>query len=55
MGPRASELIRDALPRGSAALAVLPGRGHWLHVEAADDVARELDRWLREAPTEERR
>ena len=45
MGSRASELIRDALPAGLAQLETLPGRGHWLHVEAPDDVLRALDAW----------
>jgi pimeloyl-ACP methyl ester carboxylesterase len=49
MGPRASELIRDALPEGRGRLVVLPERGHWLHVEAPDDVLVELDRWRRDA------
>jgi len=45
MGPRASELIREALPEGVAKLETLPGRGHWLHVEAPDDVLRAIDAW----------
>ncbi len=46
MGPRASEIIRDALPAGTGTLRVLPGCGHWIHVQAADEVARALDAWL---------
>lgn len=45
MGPRASEIIRDALPQGIGRLRSLPGRGHWLHVEAPDDVLRAIDEW----------
>jgi pimeloyl-ACP methyl ester carboxylesterase len=44
MGPRASEIIASALP--DATLRVLPGRGHWTHVEAAEDVLAALDPWL---------
>ncbi len=46
MGPRASELIAQALPSGAASLTVLPGCGHWIHVEAADSVLEALDGWL---------
>jgi pimeloyl-ACP methyl ester carboxylesterase len=46
MGPRASEIIAAALPDSLATLEVLPGLGHWLHVEAADAVVEALDRWL---------
>jgi pimeloyl-ACP methyl ester carboxylesterase len=45
MGPRASELIRDALPEGRGRLEVIPGRGHWLHVEAPANVIRALEEW----------
>lgn len=45
MGPRASEIIRDALPAGLARLEILPGRGHWLHVEAPGEVLRAIDAW----------
>jgi pimeloyl-ACP methyl ester carboxylesterase len=44
--PRASEIIAAALPDSLATLEVLPGLGHWLHVEAADAVVEALDRWL---------
>jgi 3-oxoadipate enol-lactonase len=46
MGPRASELIAHALPKGLATLQVLPGCGHWIHVEAADAVLEAIDGWL---------
>ena len=44
MGPKASEIIRTALSNG--VLHVLPGCGHWTHVEAPDPVVALLDRWL---------
>jgi 3-oxoadipate enol-lactonase len=45
MGPKASQIIHDALPAGRARLEVIAGRGHWLHVEAAPEVVRAFDRW----------
>ena len=48
MGPRASEIIRDALPEGRARFELVPGRGHWLHVEAPDVVMDAVDRWQSE-------
>jgi len=51
MGPKASEIIRDALPEGRARLVVLPGRGHWLHVEAPGYVIRAIDGYLTRAPS----
>lgn len=44
MGPKASEIIAGALP--DATLHVLPGLGHWTHVEAPDDLLAALDPWL---------
>jgi 3-oxoadipate enol-lactonase len=49
MGPKASEIIRAALPPALARLEVLSERGHWLHVEAPDRVIEALDRWLSDA------
>jgi 3-oxoadipate enol-lactonase len=46
MGPRASELISHAVPAGTASLRVLPGQGHWIHVDAADAVLEAIDEWL---------
>ena len=46
MGPRASEIVHASLPPGRGTLEILPGRGHWLHVEAPDRVIDALDRWL---------
>ena len=43
MGPKASENIAAELPH--AKLEVLPGRGHWIHVEAPDALVAALDRW----------
>jgi 3-oxoadipate enol-lactonase len=45
MGPRASALLAEALP--DARLQVLPGRGHWIHLEAPDELAAALEGWLR--------
>ena len=46
MGPHASEIISHSLRKGLATLEVLPGCGHWIHVEAADAVIDAVDRWL---------
>ena len=46
MGPKASQIIHDAMPEGTAQLRTLPGLGHWLHVEAPDEVLSALDEWL---------
>lgn len=48
MGSRASERIAEALPPARATLEVVPGAGHWLHVECPDRVLAALDRWLAE-------
>ena len=42
MGPRASQIIHDALPQGRARLEVVPERGHWLHLEVPERVATHL-------------
>lgn len=47
MGPRASEIIRDHM--AGALLEVVPGRGHWLHVDAPEVVLAAIDRVLGEA------
>ena len=44
MGPRASEIIADRMP--DATLEVVPGAGHWIHVEAPDVFVGALDPWL---------
>ena len=46
MGPKASQIIADALPEGRSQLRVLPERGHWLHVEAPDTLVEVLRPWL---------
>ena len=46
MGSRASEIIAEALPTDASTLQVLPGCGHWIHVEAAAAVVDAIDRWL---------
>jgi len=46
MGPRASEQIADSISPARAELAVVPGVGHWVHVEAPGAFEAELDRWL---------
>jgi 3-oxoadipate enol-lactonase len=46
MGPKASEIIHAALPAQRSELRTLPGRGHWLHVEAPGEVVAALDPWL---------
>jgi pimeloyl-ACP methyl ester carboxylesterase len=44
MGPKASALLAEAIP--GAELVVLPGLGHWTHVEAPDQVVGAVERWL---------
>lgn len=44
MGPKASEIIAEALP--DATLHVLPDLGHWTHVEAPEAVLEALAPWL---------
>ncbi len=43
LGSKASELLCDAIPH--ATLVVLPGLGHWTHVDAPAQVAQALARW----------
>jgi len=35
-----------AMPKGRAELLRVPDKGHWLQIEAVDDVVAALDRWL---------
>lgn len=44
MGPKASALLAEAIP--GAELVMLPGLGHWTHVEAPDQVLGAVERWL---------
>lgn len=46
MGPKASEIVHAALPKGRAELLRVPAKGHWLHLEAVDQVVAALDQWL---------
>ena len=46
MGSKASEIVYDALPAGSAELLRLPEKGHWLQLEAVDDIVAALELWL---------
>ena len=46
MGPKASEIIYQAMPNGRAELLRIPGRGHWLQLEAVDEIVTALDAWL---------
>jgi len=45
MGPKASAIIAERMP--DATLEVVPGCGHWIHVESPEVVTRALDRWRR--------
>ncbi len=44
MGPKASEIIGDRL--SGSVLHVLPGLGHWTHLEAPEKLLEALDHWL---------
>jgi pimeloyl-ACP methyl ester carboxylesterase len=46
MGPKASRIIYEALPRGRADFISIPDRGHWLQVEAGGEFLDALDAWL---------
>ena len=46
MGPKASEIVHAAMPKGRAELLRVPDKGHWLQLEAVDDVVSALDHWL---------
>ncbi|MCP5042389.1 MAG: alpha/beta hydrolase [bacterium] len=45
MGPKASEIVHAALPEGRAELLRVPEKGHWLQLEAVDEVVAALDAW----------
>jgi pimeloyl-ACP methyl ester carboxylesterase len=49
MGPRASEIVHDAIPPRFAKLVQIPDRGHWLQLDATSRVAAEIDAWLDES------
>jgi 3-oxoadipate enol-lactonase len=46
MGPKASEIIRDALPRGCATFEMIPERGHWLHLDSHEAVIDAINAWM---------
>jgi pimeloyl-ACP methyl ester carboxylesterase len=46
MGPKASEIVHGAMPSGRAELLRVPEKGHWLQLEAVDEVVAALDGWL---------
>lgn len=46
MGPKASEIVHAAMSEGRAELLRVPDKGHWLQLEAVDEVVASLDRWL---------
>ena len=46
MGPKASEIIRNALPPENTDFESIPDKGHWLQLEAPDEVISSLDAWL---------
>jgi pimeloyl-ACP methyl ester carboxylesterase len=50
MGPKASEIIHAALPTEIGQLELIPGKGHWLHVDSAEQVGELLDPWLEKLP-----
>ena len=47
MGSKASEIVHAAMPMGRAELLRVPDKGHWLQLEAVDEVVAALDPWLR--------
>jgi len=46
MGPKASEIVHDAVPAGRAELLRVPDKGHWLQLEAVEPIVAALDAWL---------
>ena len=48
MGAKASHIVHDAMPAGRARLLQIPEKGHWLQIEAVDEVVAALDSWLTE-------
>jgi pimeloyl-ACP methyl ester carboxylesterase len=46
MGPKASEIVHAAMSEGRGELLRVPDKGHWLQLEAVDEVVAALDRWL---------
>ena len=48
MGPKASEIVHDAMPAGRAELLRVPDKGHWLQLEAVEPVVAALDELARQ-------
>ena len=48
MGPKASEIIRDALSPDVVTFKMIPERGHWLHIDSHEVVVDTIDLWLTE-------
>jgi pimeloyl-ACP methyl ester carboxylesterase len=48
MGPKASEIVHNAMTTGRAELLRVPDKGHWLQLEAVEPVVAALDQWLNE-------
>jgi pimeloyl-ACP methyl ester carboxylesterase len=46
MGPKASEIVHGAMSAGRAELLRVPDKGHWLQIEAVEEVVAALDGWL---------
>jgi pimeloyl-ACP methyl ester carboxylesterase len=46
MGAKASEIVHDAMPPGRTELVRVPDKGHWLQIEAVDEIVAALDAWL---------
>lgn len=46
MGSKASEIVFAAVPSGRAEILRVPGKGHWLQLEAVDPIVGLLDSWL---------
>ena len=46
MGPKASEIVHDAMPPGRSELLRVPDKGHWLQIESVEPLVSALDSWL---------
>lgn len=46
MGPKASEIVHAGMPKGRAELLSVPDKGHWLQLEAVNEIVAALDQWL---------
>ncbi len=52
MGPKASEIVYSAMPMGRAELLRIPNRGHWLQLEAVNEIAIAIESWLKKFEVE---